>query len=169
MSTFPAEMVRFGSICATGGDKKEEEEGRKDERLLRRMDLGMLDCSSACSRLSPKANIRTLDGSDTTRWRVLASQPICIQRTRVQRMQGTRQTDGQTFSLPCTYSTMYSYASLAALTRVSVPWTGSANESMTTIEFPITFPCIMPMISWGTPERAWMTWVDLSQKGRYIN
>ena len=52
---------------------------------------------------------------------------------------------------------MYSFASFAALTRVSVPCTGSANESMMTIERPTTLPCMTPMISCGTPDRAWMT------------
>jgi hypothetical protein len=52
---------------------------------------------------------------------------------------------------------MYSFASLAALTRVSVPCTGSANESMMTSALPTTLPCIRPMISCGTPERAWIT------------
>lgn len=53
----------------------------------------------------------------------------------------------RTFSLWLMYSTMYSFASFAALTRVSVPCTGRAKESMITREFPITFPCIKPIIS----------------------
>lgn len=53
-----------------------------------------------------------------------------------------------------TYSTMYSYPSAAAFTRVSVPSTGKANASITSnykeilfytiIESPTTFPCISP-------------------------
>ena len=53
---------------------------------------------------------------------------------------------------------MYSFASLAALTRVSVPWTGRANESMMTSDVPTTLPCIRPIISYGTPDRAWITY-----------
>jgi hypothetical protein len=56
------------------------------------------------------------------------------------------------------YWTMYSFASLAALTRVSVPWTGRANESMMTRDVPTTLPCMRPMISYGTPDRAWITY-----------
>jgi hypothetical protein len=55
------------------------------------------------------------------------------------------------------YWTMNSFASFAAFTRVSVPCTGSANESMITSASPTTLPCMSPMISYGTPERAWMT------------
>ena len=53
---------------------------------------------------------------------------------------------------------MYSFASFCAFTRVSVPCTGSAKESITTRERPTTLPCMMPMISYGTPERAWIAW-----------
>lgn len=38
-------------------------------------------------------------------------------------------------------STMYSLASLAALTLVSVPCTGNANESITTKVSPSILPC----------------------------
>ncbi len=64
-----------------------------------------------------------------------------------------------TISLALTYSTIYAFSSSPALTRVSVPCTGKAKESIMTIELPTTFPCIMPMISQGTPDRAWMTCV----------
>jgi len=40
------------------------------------MDLGTSDCSSACSRQSRRASIRTLDGSDTTRWRAPVFRPV---------------------------------------------------------------------------------------------
>ena len=68
----------------------------------------------------------------------------------------------RTRSLPWTYWTMNSFASFAAFTRVSVPCTGRAKESTTTRALPTTLPCMMPMISYGTPERAWMAWFKVS-------
>jgi hypothetical protein len=68
----------------------------------------------------------------------------------------------RTFSHDSMYWIMNSFASFAAFTRVSVPCTGSANESMMTSALPTTLPCIRPMISYGTPERAWMTCARVS-------
>ena len=53
---------------------------------------------------------------------------------------------------------MYSCAAACALTRVSVPSTGKANASMTTMVFPSTFPGMspitskLPLISHALPE-----------------
>lgn len=55
------------------------------------------------------------------------------------------------------YWIMNSLASLAALTRVSVPTTGRANASMTMNVSPSSFPCIKPMISYCPPDLACMT------------
>ena len=52
---------------------------------------------------------------------------------------------------------MYSLAWACALTRVSVPSTGNANASMTTIVLPITLPCMRPMTSRLPPDRACIT------------
>ena len=57
---------------------------------------------------------------------------------------------------------MYSYASACALTRVSVPSTGSAKTSITIIVGPressgSILPSIRPMISIEPPERACIT------------
>ena len=51
-------------------------------------------------------------------------------------------------------STMYSYASVCALTRVSVPSTGSANASTTMKACPTTLPCSMPITSMLPPDLA---------------
>lgn len=51
-------------------------------------------------------------------------------------------------------STMYSYASACAFTRVSVPSTGSAKASMTMKVSPTTLPCITPITSMLPPDLA---------------
>ena len=55
------------------------------------------------------------------------------------------------------YWIMNSFASFWALTRVSVPTTGSAKASMTTIVSPSSLPCMSPMISYAPPDLACMT------------
>uniref|UniRef100_A0A0S1MKL1 COP9 signalosome complex subunit 5 n=1 Tax=Phakopsora pachyrhizi TaxID=170000 RepID=A0A0S1MKL1_PHAPC len=52
---------------------------------------------------------------------------------------------------------MYSFASLAAFTLVSVPSTGSANESKTTKASPSILPCIRPITSYCPPDLACIT------------
>ena len=51
-------------------------------------------------------------------------------------------------------SIMYSFASACALTRVSVPTTGSAKASRTTKASPAARPASMPMTSRSPPDLA---------------
>jgi hypothetical protein len=135
-------------------------EESEDAQRQRRMDLDIFGYSFVYGRQSPKASTRNLDANDTIQCHFLVSPPD----------KKRSETNGMAldiganilFSLSCMYSTMY--ASLAAFTRVSVPCTGSANESIITIEPPITLPCISPMISWGTPDRAWMTYMNMIRR-----
>lgn len=52
---------------------------------------------------------------------------------------------------------MYDSASWPAFTRVSVPVTGSENESSTTKLLPTTLPSIRPITSSVPPEHACIT------------
>lgn len=130
--------------------------------LRQRMGPGTFGCSSACWRRSQIANNHTQDASDTSQSRARVFQPLQFSSQNLRKDCRTRRSK-RTFSLFPMYSTMYSFASFAAFTLVSVPCTGRANESMITIDVPTTFPCMRPIISYGTPERAWMTCMDDSQ------
>lgn len=124
----------------------------------RRRGLGTAGSSSGSTRRYRRASIRTQDASGTSRSRSRDAQPN-PKRVAVSTSSDQQKLHGQrTRSQLAIYWTMYSFASLAALTRVSVPWTGRANESMMTSDVPTTLPCMRPMISYGTPDRAWITY-----------
>lgn len=98
---------------------------------------------------------------------VPAAEELCLPRALV----GHLELNHVLHSLRCESScsckgavSFFSLTSLPALTRVSVPCTGSAATSVIQKVWSRTLPYMTPMISYCPPERAWMAY-EVSNNG----